>query len=103
VKFVDEASTAPDKAGLVPAPTILVTGKPAPSAALKISTVTDPLGLPIKSHPVNVPPYGILIGFLVPVVSTSPEPSTTKVTDLEEVAPDPLYPENPEVPATAEL
>lgn len=56
VKVVDEFSTELDKAGLVPAPTMLVTGNPAPSADRKISTVTDPLGEPIRSHPVKVPP-----------------------------------------------
>ncbi len=56
VKFVDLASVALDNEGFVPAPTILVTGSPAPSALLKISMVTDPLGVPATNHPVNVPP-----------------------------------------------
>jgi hypothetical protein len=51
VKLVDEASVALDNDGLVPAPTILVTGNPAPSADLKISTVTEPFGVPARSHP----------------------------------------------------
>lgn len=93
VKLVEEFSTALLKDGLVPAPTIDVTGSPAPSAALKMSTVTDPLGLPINNHPVNVPPYGILIGFLVPVVNTDPEPSTGNVIDLPVDPPAPLNPE----------
>lgn len=94
-KLVDEFSTAELSAGLVPAPIILVTGNPAPSAARKMSTVIEPLGLPIRSHPFNVPPYGIFRGFLVPVVKTAPEPSTAKVTDLPVDPPAPLKPEYP--------
>lgn len=96
VNEVDEFSTALDNEGFVPPPpTMLVTGNPAPSAARRMSTVTEPLGLPIKSHPVNVPPYGILIGFFVPLLTTDPEPSTGKVNDLPVDPPAPLNPENP--------
>ncbi len=56
VKLVDEFSVALDSAGFVPPPTILVTGKPAPSAERRISTVMEPLGLPSSSHPSSVPP-----------------------------------------------
>jgi hypothetical protein len=81
VKLVDEFSTADEIAGFVPLPpTILVDGNPAPSAARKMSAVTEPLGLHIITQPCNVPPNGILIGFLVPVVSTVPAPSTASVT-----------------------
>lgn len=80
VKLVDEFSTAFDNVGFVPAPMMLVTGNPVPSADLNISIVIEPLGLPIKSHPVNVPPYGILVYDFVPVLSADPEPSTTNVT-----------------------
>lgn len=80
VKLVEEASTAVDNAGFTPLPpTMLVTGNPAPSAALKISTVIEPLGEPIKSHPCNVPPYGILIGFVVMAVNACPPPSANNV------------------------
>lgn len=99
VKLVDEFSTAELNEGFVPAPMILVTGSPAPSAARRMSTVIEPLGLPISNHPVNVPPYGILIGFLVPVVSTALDPSTGKV---KERPVDPPLPLNPENPLTAE-
>jgi hypothetical protein len=81
VKLVDEFSTALLKEGFVPLPPMmLVTGSPAPSAALRISTVIEPLGDPTRSHPCKVPPDGILIAPFVPVVRTLPEPSTTKVT-----------------------
>ncbi len=56
VKLVDEFSVALDKDGFVPAPTMLVTGSPAPSALRKMSIVTEPLGVPATSHPVRVPP-----------------------------------------------
>lgn len=59
-KLVDEFSTAVDRAGFVPAPTMLTDGNPPPSADLKTSIVTDPLGEPISFHPSNVPEYGIL-------------------------------------------
>lgn len=96
VKLVEEFSTALLNEGFVPPPpTIDVTGSPAPSAALKMSTVIEPLGLPISNHPVNVPPYGILIGFLVPVVSSAPDPSTGKVRERPVDPPVPLNPENP--------
>ncbi len=81
-KLVDEFSVALASAGFTPLPPImLVTGNPAPFVDLKISTVTEPLGVPSSNHPCNVPPYGILIGFFVPVETTAPEPSTDKVTE----------------------
>ncbi len=56
VKLVEEFSVALESDGLVPAPTMLVTGSPAPSALLKMSMVTEPLGVPATNHPVRVPP-----------------------------------------------
>lgn len=96
VKLVDEFSTAELSEGLVPPPpTMDVTGSPAPSAARRMSTVIEPLGLAIKSHPVSVPPYGIFTGFMVPLVSTVPELSTGKINERPVDPPAPLKPENP--------
>lgn len=95
---MDEFSVALDNDGFVPAPTMLVTGRPAPSALLKISIVTDPLGVPATSHPKSVPPNGILSGFLVPAERTDPDPSTARVIDLEDTPPEPLNPEYAEYP-----
>jgi len=74
------ASTALEIAGFVPAPTIEVIGNPAPSAALKISNVTEPLGEHIAFHPISVPPLTTGTGSFVPVPNKIPSPLATNVT-----------------------
>lgn len=66
--------------GLVPPPTMLVTGNPAPSAERRMSMVTEQETSQVTFHLVMVNPLPITPGVVVPAPTGVPIPSTTKVT-----------------------